>query len=261
MTTLIGLSQAQALLSSYPVLPHVLLLEGLPGTGRAELLAEQGRLRQISVHTVERLDVGAASLVSQMCVYLSFHSRAFLIDVDRSNSSEVAVNALLKLFEAPPPKTFFFLYATPNGALDTVRSRATVIGSGALSTQQVYEVLVSLGMDAYEAKVCAVLSNGSVAQGLSWAGAASARGSVRTLLNAAVNRDHDLMENALRSAGELVARLLAVWAREARMGRYEVFDVSDTASFTTADFDKVERVLMSCDHPKLGVRAALSQLM
>ena len=80
-----------------------------------------------------------------------------------------AQNALLKLLEEPPGSAVIILVTDNIGSmLTTVRSRCRHLAFGALSEDEVFEVLTRLGKDPDEARAAAACARGSVARALTF---------------------------------------------------------------------------------------------
>jgi DNA polymerase-3 subunit delta' len=109
-------------------------------------------------------------------------------------ASPEAANALLKLFEEPPPDTTLIVTAAdPEALLPTVRSRLRAIRVMPLSEAEVTEFLTDeRGLDAERARLVARLSAGSIGRALGFVGQdvqagplETARTRARALLEAA----------------------------------------------------------------------------
>ncbi len=107
------------------------------GIGRAEELVE--RELGMSVHgnpdvitlRYGLLTVGEARRLGEVALQgpLAHESRAIIVAASRAYHE--AQNALLKLFEEPPPHTYLFLVLpSPDLLLPTLRSRVAVVGGG-----------------------------------------------------------------------------------------------------------------------------------
>lgn len=83
-------------------------------------------------------------------------------------SSQEAANALLKLLEEPPPRTFFALTSSePGRLLATIRSRAMPLHLPSLSNEQTTRFLMEeTGADAVSAARAARLGRGSIGRAL-----------------------------------------------------------------------------------------------
>lgn len=134
--------------------------------------------------------------------YLGGRRFVLMLDADRLNPA--AQNALLKTLEEPPENTvLFFSSARPEAFLETVRSRARIIRTGALSKETCALVLAGLGADAKEAGFLAETAAGSPGRALSFRQVA---GSVREAADALV-KSLDAGGSAYEVAQPLIARL------------------------------------------------------
>lgn len=137
--------------------------------------------------------------------------KAALVDPASALTSEAA-NALLKTLEEPPPGRVIVLIATRPGALPpTVRSRCQQVSFGALSDDEVADVLRRNGWPAMSARQAAALAEGSPGAALQRDGnlLQEASASVRTLFDALDAGDRGAALAFAEGAGEVRERALA----------------------------------------------------
>jgi DNA polymerase-3 subunit delta' len=125
------------------------------------LLLEPGESGSIKIETVRD--------VIDRAGYRPFEGRRRFVIVDEADALvEPAQNALLKTLEEPPPASVFILVSSlPDTLLPTVRSRCQRLRFGALSVDDVSEVLVrEHGYSESDARAAAADADGSVGQAL-----------------------------------------------------------------------------------------------
>ena len=134
-------------------------------------------------------------------------------DADLMNTS--ASNALLKMLEEPPARTYFMLIShQPSGLLPTIRSRCRTLPLRALDAAEVAEAMAQADVQAANTDALAALSGGSVggAMRLSLLGGASLYGELVALMGSMPNMDRPralkLAELAAARGGEAKQDLL-----------------------------------------------------
>ncbi len=144
--------------------------------------------------------------------------KAAILDPAAALTTEGA-NALLKTLEEPPPGRVIVLIATRAGALPpTVRSRCQQVSFGALSEDEVAEVLRRNGWPVQSARQAAALAEGSPGtalqrDGMLWQETAAA---VRTVLDALAAGDRGAALSFAETTGE--AREKALSSLQALIG-------------------------------------------
>lgn len=136
-------------------------------------------------------------------------------DADLMNPN--ASNALLKMLEEPPAKTYFMLIShQPSGLLPTIRSRCRTLPLRALDAAEVAEAMAQAGVQAANTDALAALSGGSVggAMRLSLLGGAALYAELVGLMGTLPNMDRPralkLAELAAARGGEARRDLLFV---------------------------------------------------
>ena len=126
-----------------------------------------------------------------------------------------ASNALLKMLEEPPARTYFMLIShQPSGLLPTIRSRCRTLPLLALDAAEVAEAMAQADVQAANTDALAALSGGSVggAMRLSLLGGASLYGELVALMGSMPNMDRPralkLAELAAARGGEAKRDLL-----------------------------------------------------
>ncbi|MGH7582083.1 MAG: hypothetical protein ACREL5_02515 [Gemmatimonadales bacterium] len=116
-------------------------------------------------------------------------------------SSPEAANALLKLFEEPPPRSLFVLTAAEPGlVLPTIRSRATPVRLSRLGDADVAAFLTAAGVSAGDDVIRRARGSIGAALASESEGAARARAAARAFAEAAAGGERQVMERVLRQA-------------------------------------------------------------
>ena len=123
-------------------IPRFLILTGVKGSGKYTLA--KWLTRQMKAYLVEpELSVDAVREVVKNCYKCSGDTVYIFRDADRMSAA--AKNALLKVTEEPPRQAYFVLTVqNAENALETLRSRGTVIPMAPYTMQQRQEYLDSL---------------------------------------------------------------------------------------------------------------------
>ena len=123
-------------------IPRFLILIGVKGSGKYTLA--KWLTRQMKAYLVEpELSVDAVREVVKNCYKCSGDTVYIFRDADRMSAA--AKNALLKVTEEPPRQAYFVLTVqNAENALETLRSRGTVIPMAPYTMQQRQEYLDSL---------------------------------------------------------------------------------------------------------------------
>lgn len=123
-------------------IPRFLILTGVKGSGKYTLA--KWITRQMKAYLVEpELSVDAVREVVKNCYKCSGDTVYIFRDADRMSAA--AKNALLKVTEEPPRQAYFVLTVqNAENALETLRSRGTVIPMAPYTMQQRQEYLDSL---------------------------------------------------------------------------------------------------------------------
>jgi DNA polymerase-3 subunit delta' len=83
--------------------------------------------------------------------------------------SESAQNALLKVLEEPNPKTILILITSNhNLLLPTITSRCQLVKFRALSAEEIFQHLVSLGSSREQARIFTALANGQIGRAIDY---------------------------------------------------------------------------------------------
>ena len=123
-------------------IPRFLILTGVKGSGKYTLA--KWLTRQMKAYLVEpELSVDAVREVVKNCYKCSGDTVYIFRDADRMSAA--AKNALLKVTEEPPRQAYFVLTVqNAENALETLRSRGTVIPMAPYTMQQRQEYLDGL---------------------------------------------------------------------------------------------------------------------
>lgn len=125
--------------------------------------------------------------------------------------NKAAANCMLKTLEEPVSQTtFILLTANRANLLMTIRSRCITVNFDKLSTAQIYEKLLSQGIDAVKAKTLAVIADGSLGRALALekSGGYELRGEALTLVTQLFKRE--LNEEIIFAKGKIFEQ----WSRE-----------------------------------------------
>lgn len=115
--------------------------------------------------------------------------------------SDKAQNKLLKTLEEPLNNVHFLLTAaSQQGVLATVASRAKIISFGAISESELYEALLSEGLDEAAAKTFARSSNGSLTTAMQQSSNTSYFDNVDEIINVLMdlNKSGDVVTHILK---------------------------------------------------------------
>jgi DNA polymerase-3 subunit delta' len=124
--------------------PHLFLFVGPSGVGKKKLafaLSRKLGCNDGSTMFIEpeglNIKIDQAREVLEFC-HLAHQEKARMIIIDQAEKmNQQTSNALLKLFEEPPPQTYFVLLApSPSSVLTTIRSRAQVLSFGSLTVEE-----------------------------------------------------------------------------------------------------------------------------
>ncbi len=121
--------------------PDILVLDHLPANDAEEEKKAEGKpfqtKRNITIDQIRRMQ-------SRLVTRPTLGSRRVVIIDPADDMEKNAVNALLKSLEEPPAGTYFILVAHRLGRLlPTIRSRCRIMRFGALSADQIDEILRS----------------------------------------------------------------------------------------------------------------------
>ena len=255
--------------------PQVSLLLGPPSVGKTT--AAEETLSVLGVHEplLQRYASVKVTDARAMARFVSRRSRdpkGILAQLDQVTPE--AANAMLKLLEEPPPKTYVMLCAS-HPPLLTIASRAQTYRFGYLTDAEVAQVLMTtkprLAKDkAYKA---ARSSGGQVSRAREMARLEESKGPVLSALHAVAERNEDLFVNAVGGRREIEVNgqqvrvdafgdvqwsLMRTWAREALSGRWRTFTPAESYGLQR-DRSVADRVLRmtSVARPKVAVRCAL----
>lgn len=265
MNTFLGHHHAVSLLSRE--LPPVALLLGPPSIGKWTLIGHLADHHGIA--PADRYLVPDGITAQSARDLTNFASRASygavrLIAARLDGSSLVALTALLKTLEEPPPTARFIL--TSSGRVPpTIASRAHIYRLGALSEDDLRTVLVREGLTANLATRLAA-GGGSVKPALELAKLyTSHRDTVLRLMRAVAARDGEQFHTAAKDIDDGARTLLITYLREAALAQPRVF--TDTELFGLhLNRNLACRLLLTMlslgpSNPRLGVRAALEPFL
>lgn len=255
--------------------PQVSLLLGPPSVGKTtaaeEVFADLGvhdplLLRYASVK------VGDARAMTQFVGRRSVAPKGVLAQLDDVTAE--AANAMLKLLEEPPPKTYFMLCASRPPLL-TIASRAQTYRFGYLTDAEVAQVLMTTKPRLAKDKAfkAARSSGGQVSRAREMARLEESKGPVLSALHAVAEANEELFVNAVGGRrevevngkpvrvdafGEVQWNLMRTWAREALTGRWRTFTPAESYGLQR-DHQVADRVLRmgKVARPKVAVRCAL----
>lgn len=242
-------------------LPPVVLLRGPASVGKRSLavhLARHHGVAKIDTRAVTRLTAEVARDLRDWAFRApSGPGKAAIIRLD--DATDAALNVLLKVLEEPPAPARFLLTAT-RPTLDTIASRAACYPLGYLSAAELTKVLVErLGMDPRLAPRAVARGRGSVRAALASVQAEPERAWVLGVLKALIDRDADLLDQALTAWDQAAHDLLKAWAIEAVTGRWRVFTGTEAPGLLGGDIPlRLVRGLGLAGRPRLAARAVLS---
>ena len=121
---------------------------------------------------------GANSSVSKVTIddmrvlYENLMKRSFyggkravvLLNADKLNPA--SQNSFLKTLEEPPPDTMFFLTGEETGLLSTIRSRCAIVRLGALTCEEIEEILLESGIERQKAEMISQICGNSLERAL-----------------------------------------------------------------------------------------------
>lgn len=219
-------------------LPPVTLLLGPESVGKMTLARHLAVLHapsQLDRLQLDRLTVDGAREISQWTRGRPQGAlRVILLRLDAA-VSEAALNALLKELEEAPPHVRFILVSAVSPLL-TIMSRSQVHRLGVLSDDEVARVLhETAGMDEATAARQAKHARGRVRPALAAGEFGKARAKVLSVLKAIADRDHSLLDRALRSWDADAHYLLWDWLTEAATGRWHIFTPADGSGLAKSD--------------------------
>ncbi len=121
---------------------------------------------------------GANSSVSKVTIddmrvlYENLMKRSFyggkravvLLNADKLNPA--SQNSFLKTLEEPPPDTMFFLTGEETGLLSTIRSRCAIVRLGALTCEEIEEILLENGIERQKAEMISQICGNSLERAL-----------------------------------------------------------------------------------------------
>jgi len=130
--------------------PHAYMLHGPPGCGKTTCGRILGKKLGPARHSNDFLELDTASYsgidaIKKLCyiarLYPRGRARVFLLD-EAHNLSPKAQEALLKLFEEPPPKTFLILCTTkPGKIIEPLRQRCIIFQVQPLSDEGALDLI------------------------------------------------------------------------------------------------------------------------
>lgn len=157
--------------------PHAALITGPAYSGRRTLARRAAALHCLGEDAPERL-IGCPNYIEMNANGLSVETvrdmigqialqgfnggKRAVVLIDAGNMSPQIQNTLLKTLEEPSDDTLLLLTGNEYGLLPTIRSRCFTVRLGATSVQAVEEALISEGVDAARARLCARLSDGVI---------------------------------------------------------------------------------------------------
>lgn len=253
-------------------LPRVTLLLGPPSVGKwalAQHLAVHHKVLKVDLREIEYLTAEHARDLKAFASVAPF-GKMKLVLINLERASEVALNALLKLLEEPPPIIRFVLVASGK-VLPTIVSRAAIYRCGVLSDSEVTTVLRDrFGMAPDKARTAAAWGRGRVDQALGADLSQSARAACLTILRAVAARDRELFASVVRTMEPEVAnqarQLLLAWCREAVTGRWRLFSETESHGLASGDREVPRKILLALGRlsharAKLALRAGLESFL
>ncbi len=174
----------------------------------------------------------------------------------------IALNALLKVLEEPPP-TARFLLISSGPTLPTIMSRSEIYRMALLSDVEVSQVLVQQGIPDGVALRVASFGRGQVKHALESRVNETAKATVISILKSISEKDKDLFDRTMRDCDDAAIRLLVCWIREALTGRWLVFSQQESYNLLRNQtrlwsmYDEIGRVEFA--RPKLAARVALEK--
>lgn len=193
----------------------------------------------------------------------SYGFKVVAIDLDGA-VSQAAQHALLKTLEEPPAYVKFLLTSS-RPPLATIASRCETIRVGALTEDQVTEVLIRYGMSARDAAAAAPAGRGRVAPAL----AASvrmrpAKAAVLGVAKALATKDRELLERSAREWGPSEDWMLRELLGAAASGRpTTLFSSSERQLMGKTAARRVIALLAASGsaRPAIALRAVASVIM
>src|SRR5215467_12367162 len=139
------------------------LLVGDYGVGKKTLVRRilSASFADYLVTEVPKFTIDIARQMKATTLRRSAQTRVYLIDGDEATVQ--AYNAVLKLFEEPPPATVFFVCSSTH-PLQTIVSRCNNVRIPPLSSSELAEVLSFKGMSSSVSSTVISYANGSISQ-------------------------------------------------------------------------------------------------
>jgi len=199
---------------------RVVLLTGPESVGKwavAEEAARAGSQHPADIARHRKLDAEGVRKMLRASSYLQECGVRYIL-AGLDTASDQVQNMLLKFLEAPPDGVRVLLTAS-GGVLPTIFSRAQHRRLGLLTDEQVFQVLVQLGMAEDAARRHAPLGGGRVRPAMEGPDP-QARAQVVSVLRALEAGSLGQLEIALRGFTQEAYWLLLSWATESSSGRF-----------------------------------------
>ncbi len=244
-------------------LPPATLLRGPSSVGKWTLalhLADVHKVLTVDryIHADTLTTTEARKVVAFACTAPFGAFKYVLLTTD--NAQPAALNVLLKILEEPPAGTRFMLVASQHPP-DTIRSRCEIYRCGALTDNQVRDVLVAQGMAVRHAERAARAAHGRIDAALRVSTSAAHRVVVTNVMRAVADKDTEAFERALADWDEPCKDLLFRWFVEALTKEWSLFEEPDTFGLHRRA-PLLRRMLLSLSasssaQSRLGVQVAL----
>jgi hypothetical protein len=234
----------------------------------SQWLAEQSGVGKFDLLLVNRLTAANTDEIIQFSQNRPMKD-CKIVCINLDGASAGMFNRLLKLAEEPP-KDFHLIFRASGRVPATLESRSYVVRLGALSDEDLMEILVDrLGWQPSKADSVISLAQGSLDGVQEALALLSQRDAVEVYLSALVKKDQALGAASLRGFrsdedGRLALRLARVWCGEAVSRRWRVFNPESMPSELrqfSSDYVRVRQlyqVLCQAGHPRVVARAGLA---
>ena len=229
------------------------VLLGDRGIGKRTIVRQLVERLGAKLVEFDKFRVDDARQLRQDCNRVLFQSHVFLINGD--DSTEQALNAILKLLEEPPRRCAFFISASV-APLSTICSRCHMVLFPRLSDDELLEVLRTKGMTPATALSLIPFAAGSVEGAYKAYKDQEMRRQYVRYFQALQTRDEKFIFEQVRKVTRNDISLLLDLADELLMSRYGLRYSDGTFSAVPQFIQTVKKSLLSGSIPAVGLMRA-----